>query len=170
MLNTVIAIFKGSQQAQSAIEEIREGSLANSKISLMVLTEFLQQGESSEEIASELAYSPRELNLDQFNAWLVQAPPIDVPNLGEVLVAGPLASELMHQAQGRGFVDVLQSYGLSEIRAHHYEHEIRTGHWFVLIQTNHDKINKLGNTLRSYGGRDIEKWNTEIGHPIYPIG
>lgn len=170
MLNTAIAIFKGSQQAQSAIEEIRGGSLANSKISLMVRTEFLPQGEFHEEIASELTYSPRELNLDQFNAWLVQAPPIDVPNLGEVLVAGPLASELMHQAQGRGFVDVLLSYGLSEIRAHHYEHEVRTGHWFVLIQTNHDKINKLGNTLRSYGARDIEKWHTEIEHPLYPNG
>ena len=170
MSRTVIAIFKGPQQTKDAIEEIREGSLANSKISVMIRSEFIQKGEFQEEIANELAYNPSETNLDKFNAWLVQAPPFDVPDLGEVMVAGPLASELMHQAQGSGLVAVLLSYGLSENRAQHYEHKVRTGHWLVLIQTNHEKVNKLANTLRSYGGRDIEKWNTNIEHPIYPLG
>lgn len=170
MRKTAIAIFKGPQQMQEAIEEIQGESLANSKISVIVRSEFIHLGEFREEIANELAYYPSEINLDKFNAWLVQAPPFNVPDLGEVVVAGPLASELMHQAQGRGLVEALLSYGLSEIRAQHYEHEVRAGHWLVLIQTHHEKINKLANTLRSYGGRDIEKWNTKIEHPIYPLG
>jgi len=170
MRKTVIALFKGPQQTKEAIEEIQGESLANSKISLIVRAEFIHQGEFREEIANELAYYPSEINLDKFNAWLVQAPPFVVQNLGEVVVAGPLASELMHQPQGRGLVEVLLIYGLSEIRARHYEHEVRTGHWLVLIQTNHEKINSVANALRSFGGRDIEKWNTEIEHPIYPIG
>ncbi len=170
MRKTVIAIFKGPQQTKEAIEEIQGESLANSKISLIVRSEFIHQGEFREEIANELAYYPSEINLDKFNAWLVQAPPFIVPNLGEIVVAGPLASELMHQPQGRGLVEVLLIYGLSEIRARHYEHEVRTGHWLVLIQTNHEKINSVANALRSFGGRDIEKWNTEIEHPIYPVG
>lgn len=163
MIKTAIAIFKGSQQTRDAIEEIQGGSLANSKLSVIVRSEFIQQGEFREEIASEL-------NLDKFNGWLVQAPPFDVPNLGEVVVAGPLASELMHQAQGQGFVEALIGYGVSGIRARHYEHEVRTGHWLVLAQTHQEKINKLANTLQSYGGRDIEKWSTNIEHPIYPLG
>jgi len=170
MRKTVIAIFKGPQQTKEAIEEIQGESLANSKISVIVRSEFIHQGEFREEIANELAYYPSEINLDKFNAWLVQAPPFIVPNLGEIVVAGPLASELMHQPQGRGLVEVLLIYGLSEIRARHYEHEVRTGHWLVLIQTNHEKINSVANALRSFGGRDIEKWNTEIEHPIYPVG
>jgi len=170
MSKTAVAIFKGSQQMKDAIEEIQEGSLANSKISVVVRSEFMHQGEFREEIANELTYSPSEINLDTFNAWLVQSPPFNVPNLGEVVVAGPLANELMHQAHGRGLVEVLIGYGLSELRAHHYEHEVRTGHWLVLIQTNHEKINKLANTLQSYGGRDIEKWNSTIEHPTYPLG
>ena len=170
MRKTAIAIFKGPQQTKEAIEEIQGESLANSRISVMVRIEYLHQGEFHEEIANELAYYPSEINLDKFNAWLVQAPPFIVPNLGEVVVAGPLASQLMHQPQGRGLVEVLLSYGLSEIRARHYEHEVRTGHWFVLIQTNHEKINSVANALRNFGGRDIEKWNTAIEHPIYPIG
>ena len=170
MFKTAIAIFKGPQQTQDAIEEIQGGSLANSKLSVMVRSEFMHQGEFREEIASELAYYPSEINLDTFNAMLVQAPPFDVPDLGEVVVAGPLAGELMHQPQGYGLVQALQIYGLSELRARHYEHEVRTGHWLVLIQTHHEKINKLANTLRSYGGRDIEKWNTNIEHAIYPLG
>jgi len=170
MRKTVIAIFKGPQQTKEAIEEIQAESLANSKISVIVRAEFIHQGEFREEIANELAYYPSEINLDKFNAWLVQAPPFVVPNLGQVVVAGPLASQLMHQPQGRGLVEVLLTYGLSEIRARHYEHEVRTGHWMVLIQTEHEKINGVANTIRGYGGRDIEKWNTEIEHPIYPVG
>ena len=170
MSKTAIAIFKGPQQTKEAIEEIQGESLANSKISVIVRSEYLHQGAFKEEIANELAYYPSEINLDKFNAWLVQAAPFTVPNLGEVVVAGPLANKLMHQAQGRGLADALLIYGLSEIRARHYEHEVRTGHWLVLIQTNHEKINSVANALRSFGGRDIEKWNTEIEHPIYPIG
>ncbi|MHB8074891.1 hypothetical protein [Desulfosporosinus fructosivorans] len=170
MRKTAIAIFKGPQQTKEAIEEIQGESLANSKISVIVRSEFIHQGEFREEIANELAYYPSEINLDKFNAWLVQVAPFNVPNLGEVVVAGPLADQLMHQPQGRGLVEVLLIYGLSEIRARHYEHEVRTGHWLVLIQTSHEKINSVANALRSFGGRDIEKWNTEIEHPLYPVG
>jgi len=170
MSKTAIAIFKGPQQTKEAIEEIQGESLANSKISVIVRSEFIHQGKFKEEIANELAYYPSEINLDKFNAWLVQAAPFNIPNLGEVVVAGPLANKLLHQPQDRGLAEALLIYGLSEIRARHYEHEIRTGHWLVLIQTNHDKINSVANALRSFGGRDIEKWNTEIEHPIYPIG
>lgn len=170
MRKTAIAIFKGPHQTKEAIEEIQGESLANSKISVIVRSEFIHQGEFREEIANELAYYPSEINLDKFNAWLVQVAPFNVPNLGEVVVAGPLANQLLHQPQGRGLVEVLLIYGLSEIRARHYEHEVRTGHWLVLIQTNHEKINSVANALRSFGGRDIEKWNTEIEHPLYPIG
>jgi len=170
MRKTAIAIFKGPHQTKEAIEEIQGESLANSKISVIVRSEFIHQGEFREEIVNELAYYPSEINLDKFNAWLVQLAPFNVPNLGEVVVAGPLANQLLHQPQGRGLVEVLLIYGLSEIRARHYEHEVRTGHWLVLIQTNHEKINSVANALRSFGGRDIEKWNTEIEHPLYPIG
>ncbi|HBW35527.1 hypothetical protein [Desulfosporosinus sp. BICA1-9] len=170
MLKTAIAIFKGPQQTKEAIEEIQGESLANSKISVIVRSEYIHQGEFREEIANELAYYPSEINLDKFNAWLVQAPPFVVSDLGEVVVAGPLASQLMHQPQSRGLNEALFSYGLSETRARHYEHEVRTGHWLVLIQTSHEKINSVANALRSFGGRDIEIWNKEIEHPIYPFG
>ncbi len=170
MIKTAIAIFKGPQQTKEAVEEIQEESLANSKISVIVRSENLHQGEFREEIAHELAFYPSEINLDIFNAWLVQTPPFVVPNLGEVVVAGPMASQLMHQPLSRGLVEVLLTYGLSEIRARHYEHEVRTGHWLVLIQTTQEKINSVANTLRGYGGRDIDIWNKEIEHPLHPHG
>jgi hypothetical protein len=170
MRKTVIAIFKGPQQTKEAIEEIQGESLANSKISVMVRADYLHQGEFKEEIANELAYYPSEINLDKFNAWLVQAPPFEVPDIGEVVVAGPLAGQLMHQPLSRSLTEVLLSYGISAERARHYEHEVRTGHWLVLIQTNHDKQNSVANALSAFGGKDVEKWNTEINHPIYPVG
>ena len=170
MNKTAIAIFKGSQQMKGAIQEIQGGSLANSKISVIIRSQFIHQGEFREEIANEMAYHPNDVSSDIFNSWLVQAPPFEIPNLGEVVVAGPLANELMHQPQGQGLVEALIGYGLSKTRAQHYEQEVGTGHWLVLIQTNQGKINQLANTLNSYGGRDIEKWSTEIEHPIHRLG
>ncbi|MDQ7096792.1 hypothetical protein REC12_24675 [Desulfosporosinus sp. PR] len=169
MRKTVVAIFKGPQQTKEAIEEIQGESLANSKISVVVRAEYLHQGEFKEEIANELAYYPSEINLDKFNAWLVQAPPVEVPDLGQVVVAGPLAAQLMHQPQGRGLTEALLTYGLSEERARHYEHEVRTGHWLVIVPTSNDKQNSVANALGAFGGKDIEKWNTAINHPIYPL-
>lgn len=168
MLHTAVAIFKAPQQTKEAIEEIQGENLVNSKVSVMVLSQYFHQGQYREEIASELAYYSDETNFDKYHTWLVQSSPFVVPNLGEVVVAGPLANQLMHHPHGRGLVEVLITYGLTEIRARHYEHEVRTGHWFVLIQSEHEKIKSIANTLRGYGGRDIEIWNKEVDHPIYP--
>lgn len=168
MLRTIVAVFKSPVQTKEALEEIQGESLANSRISLVVRHEYLHQSNVKEEIASELAYYPTEKNLDAFNSWLVQAPPLNIPNLGEVLAAGPFANVLMRLPKGAGLSDALLGYGLSGERARHYEHEVRTGHYLVLIQTEHEKANSVANTLQCYGGRDIEKWNKELQHPIYP--
>lgn len=164
---SVIAIFKGPQQTKEAIEEIQGESLANSFISVLVRSEYLHQGNIKEELANELAYHPAEINFDLFNAWLVQAPPIDIPNLGECVIAGPLANDLLHRPHGQGLGEALLSYGISEERARHYEHEARSGHFLVLIQTEQEKVNSVANALQKFGGRDIEKWNKELDHPTY---
>lgn len=164
---SVIAVFKGPQQTKEAIEEIQGESLANSFISVLVRSEYLHQGSFKEEIANELAYHPSEINLDLFNAWLVQAPPMNIPNLGECVAAGPLANDLLHRPHGQGLLEALLSYGLSEERARHYEHEVRTGHYLVLIETEQEKVNSVANALQKFGGRDIEKWNKELDHPLY---
>lgn len=164
---SVLAIFKGPQQTKEAVEEIQGESLANSYISVIVRSEYLHQGSFNEEIANELAYHPAEINLDRFNAWLVQSPPIDVPNLGNCVVAGPLANDLLHRPHGQGLGEALLSYGLSEERVRHYEHEVRTGHFLVLIETEQEKVNSVANALQHFGGRDIEKWNKALDHPLY---
>ncbi|MDI6812645.1 MAG: hypothetical protein QMC95_10305 [Desulfitobacteriaceae bacterium] len=169
MLRTVVAVFKSPVQTKEAVEEIQGESLANSKISVLVRHEYVRQRNVNEEIASELAYYPVEKNLDAFNAWLVQAPPLNIPDLGDVLAAGPLANVLMRLPKGAGLADALLGYGLTGERSRHYEHEVRTGQYLVLIQTEHEKVNSVANTLQCYGGKDIEKWNKELDHPLYPF-
>lgn len=168
MLRTIVAIFKSPIQTKEAVEEIQGESLANSRISIVVRQEYLRKNNVQEEIASELSYYPVEKNLDNFNAWLVQAPPFHLENLGQVLAAGPLAQVLISLPQGAGLTDALLSYGLSGERARHYEHKVRSGRYLVLIQTDHEKMHSVANTLQCYGGRDIETWNKELEHPLYP--
>ncbi|MEL1136456.1 hypothetical protein AAC978_14885 [Desulfitobacterium sp. THU1] len=167
MSRTILAIFKGPQQTKEAVEEIQGESLANSYISVIVRANSLHQGDFHEEIANELAFAPAEINFDRFNAWLVQAPPMDIPNLGECVVAGPLANDLLHRPHGQGLVEALLSYGLNPERARHYEHEVRTGHFLVVITTDQEKVNSVANALQKFGGRDIEKWNKELDHPLH---
>jgi hypothetical protein len=167
MLRTVLAVFKGPQQTKEAIEEIQGESLANSYISVIVRSEYLHQRDFKEEIANELAFVPTEINLDRFNAWLVQAPPMDIPNLGKCVVAGPLANELLHGQADQGLADALLTYGLTPERARHYEYEVRSGHFLVVITTEQEKVNSVANALQKFGGRDIEKWNRELDHPLH---
>lgn len=167
MSRTILAIFKGPQQTKEAVEEIQGESLANSYISVIVRSGYLHQGSFNEEIANELAFVPAEKNLDRFNAWLVQAPPIDIPNLGECVVAGPLANDLLHRPHGQGLPEALLSYGLSPERARHYEHEVRTGHFLVVITTEQEKVNSVANALQNFGGRDIEKWKKALDHSLH---
>jgi len=167
MLKTIVGLFKGPQQTKEAIEEIQGESLANSRISVVVRSDYIHQGDFTEEIATEL-FIPAEKNLDRFNAWLVQAPPLNVPDLGEIVVAGPLARQLMKQPQGQGFTHALLTFGLSLERALHYEHKVRSGLFFVLIQTDHEKVNSVANALQNFGAQEIEKWSKELEHPTYP--
>lgn len=168
MLKTIIATFRGPQQTKEAVEEIQGESLANSRISVVVRSNYLHQGDFQEEYAHELLI-PVEKTFDRFNAWLVLAPPFSVPDLGEIVAAGPLAGELMKQPQGHGFAHALLKYGLTEERAFHYEHKVRSGHFFVLIQTEHEKANSVANALQNFGGQEVEKWSKEIEHPTYPL-
>lgn len=167
MSRTIIAVFRGPQQVKEAIEEIQGESLANSKISVIVRTDYIHQGSYSEEFANELALAPTEINFDRFNAWLVHSPPITVPNLGECVVAGPLSDELLHGRLGQGLADALHTYGLSPERARHYEHKVRSGHHLVLVTVSQEKVNSVANTLQGMGGRDIEKWSKELDHPLH---
>lgn len=167
MSRTILAVFKGPQQTKEAVEEIQGESLANNNISVIVRAGYLHQGDFKEEIANELAFVPPEINFDRFNAWLVQAPPMDIPNLGECVVAGPLANDLLHRPHGQGLAEALLSYGLSPERARHYEYEVRTGHFLVLITTEQEKVNSVANALQKFGGRDIEKWNKSLDHALH---
>lgn len=168
MYRSVIAVFKSSQQTKEAIEEIQGESLANSCISVVVRTEYIHQGSFKEEIATELAYAPTEINLDQFNAWLIQTPPINVPDLGEVVAAGPLGNELLHHPKGQGLAEALVTYGLTEERAKNYENMVRMGYYLVLIQTEHEKVNSVANALEKFGAHEVEKWSKTIDHALNP--
>ncbi|NMA69386.1 MAG: hypothetical protein GX958_08210 [Desulfitobacterium sp.] len=170
MPRTIIAVFKGPQQVKEAVEEIQGESLANSKISLIVRTDYLHQDSYSEEFANELTIGSTEIDFEHLNGWLIHSPPTYIPNLGECIIAGPLADELLHGRKSQGLADALITYGLSPERARHYEHKVRRGHHLVLVTVSQEKVNSVANTLQGFGGRDIEKWSKDLDHPLHIHG
>lgn len=170
MARTIIAVFKGPQQVKEAIEEIQGESLANSKISLIVRTDYLHQGSFGEEYANELTVGPTEMDFEQFSGWLIHSPPTNIPDLGKCIIAGPLADELLHGREGQGLADTLITYGLSPERARYYENKVRRGHHLVIVTVSQEKANSVANTLQGFGGRDIEKWSKDLGHPLHIHG
>lgn len=167
MRRAVLALFKSLTQSKEAIEELRKESLANSYISVVVPSRSLYTEKFKEEFASELTAFPAEKSLGIFDGYLVQSGPIELPDIGEVLAAGPFAGNLLHETE-KGVSGNLANFGVSEKVANHYEQGVRDGKILVIVESDQSKINEIANVLTSYGGREVEKWSRTTNSPTYP--
>lgn len=158
MRRAVLAVFKYLAQTKEAIEELRNESLSNNYISVVVPSRSLYGGEYKEEFAAELTAFPPEKSLAIFDGYLVQSGPVELPNLGEVLAAGPFAGTLL-QEKDKGLSGNLANFGVSEDHARRYEQEVRDGKILLIVESDNEKINEIANCLYCYGGREVEKWS-----------
>ncbi|MHB8172591.1 MAG: hypothetical protein ACYDG6_13800 [Thermincolia bacterium] len=163
MKRTVVALFADLSEAERAIKEIDPG-LAYSQISVVVKN-LPPRTYNDTEFAEELNFHHRE-KLQNLDGVLVQSPVIDVPDLGKVAAAGPLAGALMQD--DKGLSDSLIYYGIGTHEAVSLENQVREGATLVVIETDNSKVNQISNILHDYGAYDVKKWSTSIDHPLYP--
>lgn len=160
MKRTVVSLFENLEDAERAIKRI-DPQLAYAHISIVVKNKPQHQD-------LEASMSPYETRLHSMNGVLVQSPVIDVPELGKVAAAGPLAGALMQD--DKGLSDSLIYYGIGAHAAQDYQDKVRQGHTLVVIESDSAKTNEIANLLLHHGAYEAKKWSATIDHPLYPHG
>jgi hypothetical protein len=158
---TITALFKGYEQAKLALKEIALENLASDDISLICPRGKKTAMEAGAELSPTGAPTPQAMS--GLHGYLVQMGPLAVPELGQIHIAGPLAGDLT-TGSDRSLVHALMGYGLSEEYAKNYVDAIKDGCLFTLITTDSTKASTVVNTLSSYGGKEINKWNKNTGN------
>jgi len=162
MKRTVVALFSELAQAERAIKKIDPG-LAYSQISVVVKN-VPPHAYNDTEYGEDISFRHQE-RLQSLDGVLVQSPVIDVPELGKVAAAGPLAGALMQD--DKGLSDSLVYYGIGAHEALSLEEQVREGATLVVIETDASKANQVSNILLDYGAYDLKKWSNSIDHPLY---
>lgn len=157
---TITALFKGYEQAKLALKEIASENLASANISLICPRGKKTTLEAGAELSPLSAPTPQAMS--GLHGYLVQMGSFAVPELGQIHIAGPLAGDLT-TGSTRSLVQALMEYGLSEEYAKEYVAAIKKGCLFTLITTDSTKASAVVNTLSSYGGKEINKWNKNTG-------
>lgn len=164
MRRTVIGLFKSLEQAENALRKIETLGLANNQISI-VLKKPLDL-DNNDEYVEEISLQRSEGILHDFDGFLVQADDIELPDLGTVSAAGPLAGALLQE--DKSLLDVLSYYGVDAEHALELEKHLQSGYVLTLIETNNEKANEVTNILSSYGGHQVLKWSKNIAKPLRP--
>lgn len=164
MRRTVVGLFKSLEQAENALKKIETLGLANNQISIVLKKP--PDFENNDEYTEDVSLQSSEGILHDFNGFLVQADDIELPDLGSVSAAGPLAGALLQE--DKSLLDVLAYYGVDPEHALELEKHLQSGYVLTLIETNNEKVNEVANILSSYGGHQVLKWSKSINKPLRP--
>ncbi len=163
MKRTIVGLFKSRTQAERALREIETSGYASSEISLVMPN--ISTREMNSEYSEEISGVPEVGMMHDFDSFLVQAPVIELPQIGHVTAAGPLSGILLrkdvslHQA--------LIYYGVGDEQAMDLENAVANGKLLAIIETDNSKAAKVANTLAGYGASSVEKWSKNNDKPLH---
>ncbi|HEX3014888.1 MAG TPA: hypothetical protein VHQ46_00660 [Desulfobacteria bacterium] len=166
MRRTVIGVYKSLAQAKNTIEAIRVDDLANNGVSVVVLSRTLSSGNYKTEFAQELTRLPAEKMMGIFDGYLVQSGPIELPDLGEIMAAGPFARALL-QERDQGLSGNLANFGITAEEAREYEAEVREGNILLIAEAESDHANAIANRMAGNGAQQITKWSRSTNRPMH---
>lgn len=157
-MKTVIGVFTSHNQAEKAVNELRNRGFEN-EISIVAKDDHSYTGTDHNSTMSggdSVADGATTGGVIGGIAGLaVGAGALAIPGLGAIIAAGPIAGLLSGAATG-GIAGGLVDWGIPEDRSRFYEEQVRHGDIVAAIKTDDDKINSAADILRKNGARDVE--------------
>ncbi len=140
MSQTVVGLFRSTDQAEEAIRELRARDFDDQDISLIAKND--EEGSDGEEGVS---YENQNLAdgtatggaIGGLTGLLAGAGALLIPGIGPIIAAGPLAGALTGIVTG-GIAGGLIDYGIPEAEGERYENEIDKGSIMVAAEADED--------------------------------
>jgi len=160
-MSTVIGVFNNRDQAEKAVNQIRDAGISNNEISIVARREVFNRNKGDDHEAGSFfdqnvtTGAATGGTLGGLAGLMVGAGALAIPGIGPVLAAGPIAAGLSGVAAG-GLAGSLVDMGIPEDRGEHYEQEVGKGGILAVVETDDDKISDVGSFMRDNGARDVE--------------
>jgi hypothetical protein len=181
-MSSVIGVFDTRDQAERAVNEIRESGYQESEISLMAKQGQEATGELHKDGGNE--YEEDEFYGDEVNnqegnsgftgqnitdgtatggtiggvaGLLAGAGALAIPGIGPVVAAGPIAAGLSGAVSG-GLAGALVDYGIPEEVGQNYEEHLRSGSMLAIFEEaeNEEDTAEVAAIMQRNGAVDVE--------------
>lgn len=162
-MSTVIGVFDDQNQAEKAVNEIRNAGITDDKISIVAKEDQVQgAGDRGNNDDNDNMMNQNLTNgtttggtLGGLAGILGGVGAMAIPGVGPILAAGPIAAGLTGVVTG-GLAGGLVDLGIPEERGQYYEEEVKKGGILATVEADQDKVNDVASYLRRSGARDVE--------------
>ncbi|TYP53265.1 general stress protein [Thermosediminibacter litoriperuensis] len=158
MAKTVIGVFENREQAEKAVNEMRDSGFDTNEIS--IVAKGGQRGERNGDNGAMGMDTVADGTttggvLGGLAGLAVGAGALAIPGLGPIIAAGPIAGLLSGAATG-GIAGGLIDWGIPEERGRYYEEEVKRGKILAAVRTHDQKVERAADVMRRNGARDVE--------------
>ncbi|PZN08811.1 MAG: hypothetical protein DIU69_09500 [Bacillota bacterium] len=159
MPKTVIGSFDSRQDAEQAVDALRERGVKEDDISLVSRDDRQRSRKGSQD------GSMSNGSVGDGAAWgagigagaglLASAGALAIPGIGPLLAAGPLAATLSGAAAG-GLAGGLMDWGIPEQEARDFEAKVQQGKTLCAVRCDDRQVDAVAEILRQHGARDVK--------------
>ena len=158
--DTVVGVFHDRDDAQDAINALRDAGFAPDDISVLARDRDTAGGLAEDTgTAAGTGAATGALTgglLGGVAGWLVGIGALAIPGVGPIIAAGPIAAALGGAALGAaggGIIGALTGAGVPEDEARWYDEQFRGGGILVTVNAR-GRYDEAMSIMREYGGRD----------------
>ncbi|HHV62315.1 MAG TPA: hypothetical protein GXX51_06725 [Firmicutes bacterium] len=159
---TVIGVFDARDQAEKAINEMRNKGFDKNEISIVAKdqrgTGEGGRGEGGLTMMAEDDLADGTVTggaIGGAAGLLAGIGALAIPGIGPIVAAGPIAAALTGAVTG-GLVGGLVDMGIPEQRSEFYENQVKQGRILTVIKADQKKVDDAARILRQNGATDVE--------------
>ena len=165
MAKQVVGLFDNMQDAQGAVQELRNAGFSADDISVVASNargEYGADTGESEAAEGAAAGATGGAVLGGLGGLLVGLGALAIPGIGPVVAAGALASTLTGAAVGAaagGLIGALIDLGIPEEEARGYEESVRAGRILLTVSADNDAAaERAYEIFNRHGGADVRRY------------
>jgi len=153
---TLVATFTSSDDAEQAVDALKDAGFSDEEISVVARDESGQQADDGGLMGQNLTGGTATGGaLGGLAGLLAGAGALAIPGIGPIIAAGPIAAGLSGAVMG-GLAGGLIDLGIPEERGQYYEDRVREGDILVAVKADADQADQADRILNDYGADEVE--------------